>query len=108
MNCLCNAHGEIETDRFRSILTTFVASAKLWAISIAVNIQQCTWLNKDRSFRSILTTFVASAQIWAKNISVNSNAHGEIKTDHFRSILTTYVASAQLWAINIVNNTHDI
>ena len=28
---------EIETDRFRSILTTSVVSAQIWAINIAVN-----------------------------------------------------------------------
>ena len=45
----------IETDRFRSIVTTLVAAAEKRAIKIAVNDNAHDEIETDR-FRSILTT----------------------------------------------------
>ena len=57
-----STNDEIETDRFRSNLTTCVESTQIWAINIAVNdIANCEI--KADHVRSILTTCVASAQL---------------------------------------------
>ena len=66
-------HNKIETDCFRSILTTFVVSAQLWAIDLEINGNTHVEIETD-SFRSILTTSVASTQLRAIDRAVNVNA----------------------------------
>ena len=67
-------HDVIESDRFRSILTTTIESAQLWAKKIALLYIMHDEMNLETDrFKLIFTTSVVSAQIWAINMAVNGS-----------------------------------
>ena len=77
-----NAHARKETDHFRSIFTTLVASAQIWAMSIVVNNNAKLHMIKQKQIVLDQFYYIGSAQIWAIDIATiainGNNAHGKM------------------------------
>ena len=72
----------IGRDHFRSIFTTLVASAQIWAMSIVVNNNAKLHMIKQKQIVLDQFYYIGSAQIWAIDIATiainGNNAHGKM------------------------------